>query len=105
MTALNTLLSSFPHSTGILKERYITVQATAEVTGYNAQYLHRLLRDHQLEGVKVGQVWLIRMTSLGSYLKSTEHTSDQRCGPKGMPLYTPVNSDCLQMCTPIETEV
>lgn len=52
-------ISGFPstNSTGILTEKYITVQAAAEVSGYNLQYLRRLLRARKLGGV-IGLVWL-----------------------------------------------
>jgi excisionase family DNA binding protein len=77
-------LSGFPstNSTGILTEKYITVQAAAEITGYNVQYLRRLLRLRKLGGVKVGQVWLIKMDSLRTLLKRAQNTSDKRYGPK-----------------------
>ncbi len=68
--------------TGILIHRHVTVQAAADVTGYNIQYLRRLLRSGTLEGIKIGQIWLIEMESLESYLQYVESTSDQRCGPR-----------------------
>ncbi len=49
---------------GILTTEYITVQAAAEVTGYNIQYLRRLLRSGTLEGVKIGQMWLTELDAL-----------------------------------------
>ena len=69
-------------NTGILVSRHITVQAAAETTGYNIQYLRRILRSGQLQGVKIGQMWLIEMDALEEYLKYVETTSDRRCGPK-----------------------
>ncbi len=47
--------------TGTLINRHITVQAAAEVTGYNIQYLRRNLRSGALRGVKIGQMWLLEM--------------------------------------------
>jgi excisionase family DNA binding protein len=67
---------------GILVNHHITVQAAAEVTGYNTQYLRRLLRSGELEGVKIGQMWLIDMESLEMYMEHVEQTSDRRCGPR-----------------------
>jgi hypothetical protein len=32
------------------------IQAAAELTGYNIQYLRRLLRYGKLEGIKIGQI-------------------------------------------------
>ena len=37
----------------------ISVQAAAVYSGYSMQYLRQLLRNGQLVGLKVGQVWLI----------------------------------------------
>ncbi len=68
--------------TGVLINRHITVQAAAEVTGYNIQYLRRMLRSGTLEGVKIGQMWLIYMEALDAYLQRIEDTTDQRCGPR-----------------------
>lgn len=75
--------SIFPQSnTGILINQHITVQAAAEATGYNIQYLRRLLRSGALKGRKIGQMWLIEMEALGAYLERVESTSDRRCGPR-----------------------
>jgi len=67
---------------GILINGHLTVQAAADATGYNIQYLRRLLRSGTLEGIKIGQIWLIEMQSLEMYLQHTESTSDRRCGPR-----------------------
>jgi len=42
----------------IFINQHITVQAAVEATGYNIQYLLRILRSGSLEGVKIGQMWL-----------------------------------------------
>ena len=68
--------------TGILIHSHVTVQASAELTGYNIQYLRRVLRSGALEGIKIGQMWLIDMESLEAYLENVESTSDRRCGPR-----------------------
>ena len=49
--------------------KYVTIQTAAEATGYNLQYLRRLLRAGQITGVKLGQMWLIEFHSLEAYLK------------------------------------
>ena len=68
--------------TGILTENYLTVEAAARETGYNIQYLRRVLRAGRLEGVKIGQVWLIKLNSLENYLSKIEGRNDHRCGPR-----------------------
>ena len=73
----------FPQNqTGILLEKHISVQAASDVTGYNIQYLRRILRSGTLEGVKIGQMWLIEIDALEVYLRRIENTTDRRCGPR-----------------------
>ena len=67
---------------GILINGHLTVQAAADETGYNMQYLRRLLRSGKLQGIKIGQIWLIEMQSLETYIQYVESTSDRRCGPR-----------------------
>ena len=68
--------------TGIPINQHVTVQAASGVTGYNIQYLQRKLRSGALEGVKIGQMWLIEMESLESYPQHVETTIDRRYGPR-----------------------
>ena len=82
MISFKDSISPSKNPNGILIEKYISVQAAAEVTGYNIQYLRRLLRSGTLEGIKIGQIWLIEMQSLETYLQQVESTSDRRCGPR-----------------------
>ena len=60
----------------------ISVKAAAFHSGYNAQYLRRLLRNGRLIGVKLGQTWLIDKRTLEAYLENANHTKDKRFGPK-----------------------
>ena len=55
-------------SSGVVLERHLSVRAAAETFDYNEQYLRRLLRAGRLRGVKIGQVWLIRLFSLVAHL-------------------------------------
>ena len=82
MISFNSPYISQQIHTGILINRHLTVQAAAELTGYNIQYLRRILRSGTLEGIKIGQIWLIEMESLETYLQHVETTSDRRCGPR-----------------------
>ena len=82
MISFNTPSISQQSNTGIFINQHITVQAAAEATGYNIQYLRRMLRSGALEGVKIGQMWLIEMDALDAYLMNVETTSDRRCGPR-----------------------
>jgi excisionase family DNA binding protein len=82
MNSINSPYISQQSHTGILITGHITVQAAADVIGYNIQYLRRLLRSGTLEGIKIGQIWLIELQSLESYIQHVETTSDRRCGPR-----------------------
>ncbi len=56
-------------NTGIFINQHITVQAAANTTGYNFQYLRRMLRSGILKGIKISQMWLIEMDGLETNLK------------------------------------
>jgi hypothetical protein len=49
---------------------------------YNPQYLRRLLRLGKLDGIQIGQVWLIKLNSLENYLLQIEVQGDHRYGPR-----------------------
>ncbi|NOR83388.1 MAG: helix-turn-helix domain-containing protein [Ardenticatenales bacterium] len=70
--------------TGVVLEKHLSVAAAAEHVGYNEQYLRRLLRAGRLEGTKVGQVWLIRLSSLEEHLRNGQAVQDRRFGPQGI---------------------
>ena len=61
---------------------HISVQVAAFYSGYCLQYLRRLLRNGKLEGVKIGQLWLVDKSALDLYLEQTQDVNDQRFGPK-----------------------
>jgi excisionase family DNA binding protein len=104
MISFNSTNSTFNISC-LVVEKHITVQSAAEALGYNVQYLRRLLRAGKLDGIKVGQVWLIRLDSLLAYFERAKQAIDRRYGPKISQLFelnTNVNSSCLQMFTGLE---
>jgi len=59
-----------------------SVKSAALHSGYNVQYLRRLLRDGRLSGVKLGQTWLINRRAFDVYLEYAHQTLDKRFGPK-----------------------
>ena len=73
-------------SPGLVLEKHISVKAAAEFSGYSIQYLRRLLRAGQLEGIKIGQVWLIRLASLEAYARNGQMVGDRRHGPRKLPI-------------------
>ena len=88
MISFNSPYISPESKKGIPINGYITVQAATDATGYNMQNLRRLLRFGKLEGIKIGQIWLIKMQSLETYLQHVENTSDHRCSPRKICLYS-----------------
>jgi hypothetical protein len=66
----------------IVLERHVSVKAASEFSGYSIQYLRRLLRNDRLEGIKIGQVWLIKIASVESYLRRGQMLCDRRHGPR-----------------------
>jgi excisionase family DNA binding protein len=70
---------------GTVLEKHLSVKAAAETFGYNEQYLRRILRAGRLEGIKIGQVWLIKLASLEAHLCKGQLSRDQRWGPQGVP--------------------
>ena len=61
---------------------YLSVQDAAEYSGYNVQYLRRLVQAGTIAGRKIGQVWLVQLASLDTYLKSVQRSEDRRFGPR-----------------------
>jgi hypothetical protein len=59
---------------------FVPVNAACKISGYNQQYLRRLLRTEKLDGIKVGQVWLIERVSLENHLSLCNQSQDKRRG-------------------------
>jgi excisionase family DNA binding protein len=74
---------SFNHSSQIqVLHNHISVQVAASYSGYNAQYIRRMLRSGKIQSVKVGQMWLIDKAALDNYLRLATLSTDNRFGPK-----------------------
>ena len=71
-------------SPGVVLERHLSVKAAAQYSGYNEQYLRRLLLAGRLKGIKIGQVWLIKLASLEAHLRKGQMAQDRRYGPQGV---------------------
>jgi hypothetical protein len=67
---------------GTVLDTHMSMQAAAEYSGYNIQYLRRIVRAGIIDGVKVGPVWLVEIASMDAYLKSVRQTDDRRYGPR-----------------------
>ena len=82
MYSLNTKKLYHISTTQVI-DNHITVQKAAEITGYNIQYIRRLLRVRKLEAIKIGQILLVNLASLLAYFSYALSTNDLRFGPKG----------------------
>jgi excisionase family DNA binding protein len=60
----------------------LTVEEASRQSGYNVEYLRRLIRAGKIEAVKVGSVYLIRAESLNEYIRQTQTPEDDRTGPR-----------------------
>ena len=61
---------------------HMSVQMAAEYSGYSLQYLRRLLRTGKLEGIKIGQLWLVEKHNFDTYIEQANKATDKRFGPK-----------------------
>jgi hypothetical protein len=79
-------MSAIPNQSGnpagIVLDTHMSMQAAAEYSGYNVQYLRRIVRAGIIDGVKVGPVWLVEIASMDAYLKSVRQMDDRRYGPR-----------------------
>lgn len=76
------MVFSFNLEGQVQEVRFISVRTASIITGYNDQYLRRLLRMGKIEGIKLGQTWLIIFKSLADYLDKMWGREEQRCGPR-----------------------
>ena len=72
--------SFFNDETDFLGE-YITVRTAAKISGYNQQYLRRLLRGNMLKSRRLGQAWLLERKGFIEYLNLAKCSTDKRFGP------------------------
>ena len=65
-----------------MPENWITIQEACQMTGYNAEYLRRLIRNGKVKAQKVSIVWVVDQVSLQEYISLNQNTTDRRRGPK-----------------------
>jgi excisionase family DNA binding protein len=61
---------------------WITTTEAIRLTGYNAEYIRRLVRSKKIVARKFGTLWQIDRKSLLSYLKTGRQSEDKRHGPR-----------------------
>jgi excisionase family DNA binding protein len=70
-------------SPGVVASSLVTAQAASSLTGYNIQYIRRLINMGRLQAIRVGRSWLITLESLEDYLNVVVPAGDGRFGPRG----------------------
>ncbi len=61
---------------------WITSTEALEITGFNPDYLRRILRGGKVVARKWGREWQVSKSSLLKYLRSAEKSPDKRRGPR-----------------------
>ena len=74
--------SSFKGTNPDVTEDYITVKTASKFSGYNEQYLRRLLGGGIFKTRKIGQLWLIEQADFGKYFSEATKSDDERFGPQ-----------------------
>ena len=61
---------------------WLTVQEAADLSGYNAEYLRRLIRSQRIKYRKISFIYQIYRESLTEYLSKAKNIPDKRYTPK-----------------------
>ncbi|MCP4357365.1 MAG: helix-turn-helix domain-containing protein [Chloroflexi bacterium] len=62
-------------------DKWITTHDAAQISGYHAEHIRRLIRSGEIEGQKFGHVWQVNRASLLEYVSRIEAHGEKR-GPK-----------------------
>ena len=61
---------------------WLTVQEAADLSGYNAEYLRRLIRNQRIKYRKISFIYQVNRESLLGYLRKAKSSRDKRYTPK-----------------------
>lgn len=61
---------------------WIPISQAAKISGYNAEYLRRLMRNGKVKFRKFSFIYQVNKQSLLNYLKEAENKADNRYTPK-----------------------
>ena len=61
---------------------WITSTEALQITGFNADYLRRILRSGKVKARKWGREWQVSKSSLLKYLRTGDESPDKRRGPR-----------------------
>lgn len=65
-----------------MADDWIPTSEAAIISGYNAEYLRWLIREHKIVAKKFGFVWQVSKSSLLAYLREAAKSEDKRRGSK-----------------------
>ena len=63
-------------------EDWMTTAEAAALSGYNEEYVRRLVRTQKLVARRFGPVWQVNRPALLDYLRAAKRVSDKRRGPR-----------------------
>lgn len=58
--------------------KWLTVREAVKRSGYNAEYITRLIRENQIQAKKISIVWLVEEKSLLAYLEKAQKMGKKR---------------------------
>jgi excisionase family DNA binding protein len=61
---------------------WLTIREAAELSGYNSEYIRRLIREGVIAARKFSIVWQVSQESLLAFLDKAHTSVDGRRGPK-----------------------
>lgn len=61
---------------------WLTVKEASKISGYNAEYLRRLMRENKIKYRKFSFLYQVDKKSLEDYLEQAESMADKRYTPK-----------------------
>lgn len=64
-----------------MADEWLTVAQAAEISGYHANYIRRLIREKKVTADKFATVWRVDRKSLTDYVRKVGKIGDRR-GPK-----------------------
>lgn len=64
---------------------WITTDEAVELSGYNIEYIRRLIRNEKVRAEKKGGQYWVERKSLLDYIEAASASEDRRQGPKKKP--------------------
>ena len=60
------------------EDKWLTVNEAAKLSGYNPEYITRLIREKTIKARKISIVWLVDRDSLIAYVEKAQATGEKR---------------------------